>query len=304
MSQVPVKTGTDGKAKLLVLLLAFAWGFNWLATPFALTEVPVWSVRFAGSGLGAVTLFTAALLTGYSLKVPRGEIPHVMVAGLLNVTGFQIFSALAQMNGATSRAVMIAYTMPIWATLLSCALLGERLTKIRLVAFALCVAGISILLWPLLSDGVPRFVLYSLGCALVWAGATVYQRWMKVTVPPLANAAWQLAFGFAFIAAGTFLVEGYPHLWPINSRPLFALVYIGVFGVGLAHFLWWAIVGRLPTITASIGSLLVPVVGVVGSTVILGERPTGSDIVGFILIFSAAACVLLTPTVKHVEMPE
>ena len=95
--------GSAGTARLLVLLLAFAWGFNWIATPFALPEVPVWSVRFAGSGLGAVTLFVAALLTGHSLKVPRGEIVHVMVAGLLNVTGFQIFSALAQMDGATSQ---------------------------------------------------------------------------------------------------------------------------------------------------------------------------------------------------------
>ncbi len=298
------KMGSAGTARLLVLLLAFAWGFNWIATPFALPEVPVWSVRFAGSGLGAVTLFVAALLTGHSLKVPRGEIVHVMVAGLLNVTGFQIFSALAQMDGATSRAVMIAYTMPIWATLMSCALLGERLTRIRLIAFALCIAGISILLWPLLTHGVPRFVIYSLGCALVWAGATVYQRWMKVTVAPLANAAWQLVFGFLFIAAGTFIVEGYPHLWPINTTPLLALIYIGVFGVGLAHFLWWSIVGRLPTITASIGSLLVPVVGVVGSTLILGERPTASDIIGFVLIFCAAACVLLQPNVKHSEMPE
>jgi drug/metabolite transporter (DMT)-like permease len=288
-------------ARLLVVLLAFAWGLNWIATPFALAEVPPWSVRFAGSGLGVVTLLTAALLTGYSLRVPRGEIVHVMVAGLLNVAGFQILSAFAQLNGATSRAVIISYSMPIWATLLSRPLLGERLTPMRLVALALCITGIGILLWPLFSDGFPPAVFYSLGCAWVWALATVYQRWMKVTVPPLANATWQLVFGFLFIAAGTFIFEGYPHLWPLHRQPLLALVYIGVLGVGLAHFLWWAIVSRLPTITASIGALLVPVVGVVGSTVILGERPTATDIVGFVLIFSAAACVLLPPGGRRPE---
>jgi drug/metabolite transporter (DMT)-like permease len=47
--------------------------------------------------------------------------------------------------------------------------------------------------------------------------------------------------------------------------------------------------------TASLGSLLVPVLGVIASTLILGERPTAPDIVGFVLIFSAAACVLLLP---------
>jgi drug/metabolite transporter (DMT)-like permease len=82
------------------------------------------------------------------------------------------------------------------------------------------------------------------------------------------------------------------------------VLFVGVIGVGLAHFLWWSIIGRLPTITASLGSLIVPVVGVTASAVYLGERLTLPDIFGFVMIFSAAACVLLQPTVKHLEMPE
>jgi drug/metabolite transporter (DMT)-like permease len=82
------------------------------------------------------------------------------------------------------------------------------------------------------------------------------------------------------------------------------VLFVGLFGVGLAHFLWWSIVGRLPAITASLGSLLVPVIGVTASAVLLGERLSIPDIIGFVLIFAAAACVLLQPTVKHVEMPE
>jgi drug/metabolite transporter (DMT)-like permease len=74
-----------------------------------------------------------------------------------------------------------------------------------------------------------------------------------------------------------------------------------VFGVGLAHFLWWAIVGRLPTTTASIGALLVPVIGVTASTIFLHERPSISDIAGFALIFVAAACVLLQPNSRRPE---
>jgi hypothetical protein len=64
------------------------------------------------------------------------------------------------------------------------------------------------------------------------------------------------------------------------------------------------IVGRLPAITASLGSLLTPVVGVSASAIYLEERLTVPDIIGFLMIFAAAACVLLQPTVKHTEMPE
>jgi drug/metabolite transporter (DMT)-like permease len=304
MSEVKPKTDVAGTARILVVLLAFAWGFNWIAAAVALKEVSPWSFRFAGAGIGAALLFTAAWLTGHDLRVPRGERLHVMVAGFFNVAAFQILSAFAQLNGATSRAIVITYSMPIWAGLLSWLMLRERLNGIRLLAFALCVAGIAILIWPLFSGGFPIFVFYSLGCALGWAFATVYMKWVKATVPPLANAAWQLLFGFLFIAAGTFIFDGTPKLWPLHTISILTVLYVGVFGVGLAHFLWWSIVGRLPTVTASIGALLVPVIGVTASTVILGERPTVPDIVGFVLIFAAAACVLLQPGTQHTEMPE
>jgi drug/metabolite transporter (DMT)-like permease len=298
------KSDAAQTARLLVVLLAFAWGFNWIGAAIALEEVPPWSLRFAGSGIGAVTLFAAALTTGHELRVPRGERRHVMVAGFLNVAAFQICSAFAQLSGATFRVIIVTYSMPIWATILSWLVLGERLNAVRMAAFGLCVGGLAILVWPLFAEGLPISVFFALGSAFSWAFATVYMKWVKASVAPLANAAWQLVFGFLFIAAGTLVFEQYPRLWPISTEPLLAVIYIGVLGVGLAHFLWWSIVDRLPTITASIGSLLVPVLGVTAATIILGERPTIPDIVGFAMIFAAAASVLLRPNVRHAEMPE
>jgi drug/metabolite transporter (DMT)-like permease len=285
----------DSGAKALVLLLAFAWGFNWIAVRIALDEVPPWSLRFATTAIGAAILFATATLAGRDLRVPRGQRLHILVAGFFNVAAFNILSAFAQLSGATSRIVIISYSMPIWATLMSRFVLGERLNAIRMLAFALCVAGLTVLVWPQFANGLPPAVFLSLGCALCWAFATVYLKWARITVPPLANAAWQLLFGWLVISIGMLAFDHYPRLWPLHGASLLAVLYIGVFGLGLAHFLWWAIVGRLPTATASIGSLMVPVVGVIASTLILGERPTIADLVGFALIFAASACVLLQP---------
>jgi drug/metabolite transporter (DMT)-like permease len=304
MSHPSAKLDAAGTAKMLVLLLALAWGFNWIAAAVALREVSPWSLRFAGSSIGAATLFAAAILTGHKLRAPRGEYLHVMVAGFFNVAAFQILSGFAQLSGATSRAVIITYSMPIWTTVLSRFVLGERLNLVRTIAFGLCVTGLTILVWPQFAGGFPPFVFYLLGRALSWAFATVYIKWAKVTIEPLTNAAWQLLFGLLFITAGSFAFEGYPHLWPIRNNTILAILFVGVLGVGLAHFLWWSIVGRLSATTASLGSLLTPVVGVSASAVLLGEQLTLPDIIGFAMIFAAAACVLLQPNVKHVEMPE
>jgi drug/metabolite transporter (DMT)-like permease len=291
-------------AKLLVLLLAFAWGFNWIAAAFALQEVPPWSLRFVGTAIGAATLVLATWLSGRSLTVPPGALKHILVAGFFNVAVFNIFSAFSQLYGATSRAVIITYSMPIWASVLAWLILGDRLDRVRLIALGLCVTGLTILVWPLFLAGLPLGVFFALGCAFAWTIATVYMKWAKVDVDPLVNAAWQLLFGTLLLTFGMLLFEGYPQVWPISPRAAFSILFIGLFGVGLAHFLWWAIVGKLPTITASIGSLLVPVVGVIASAAILGERPSITDIIGFASIFAAAACVLLQPTNRHDEMPE
>ena len=293
-----------GTARMLVVLLAFAWGLNWISVSIGLRGAPPWTLRFLGAGLGALPLIVAATLSGHTLRVPRGERVRVMVAGFLNVALFQILSTFAQLNGATSRVIILAYSMPIWTTIMGRLLLGERLTTMRQIAIALCIVGLAILVWPLFAHGIPITVVLGLACAWCWCGATVYLKWVKATVPPLANAAWQLVFGFLFIAGGTFIFEGVPHVNGISRDTWLAILFMGVIGTGLAHFLWWSVAARLPAITASIGALLVPVIGVVASTIVLHERPTVNDIVGFALIFSAASCVLLQPGRKRIAMPE
>ena len=109
---------------------------------------------------------------------------------------------------------------------------------------------------------------------------------------------WQLVVALVVTSAGLLLVEGSLHLWPVSQSALWALVFCALAGSAFAYLLWFEIVRRLPAMTASLGVLSAPVVGTVGSVLMLGERPTMSDIVGFVLILTAAACVLLTPATR------
>lgn len=285
--------------KLLVVLLALAWGMSWLATAIGLHELPPWTFRFSTTSIGAITLFLVAGLTGHQLAVPKGQRIHVMIAGFANVVVFNVASAQAQVSGSTTRTIMIAYSMPIWAALLSAIMLRQRLDARRWAALALCAAGLAIVIYPQARLGFSPAILYALACAIGWAYATVHLRWANTKVPPLANATWQLAFGACTIGAGAFLFEGVPHLWPLQTPSILAVLYVGLLGVGLAHFLWWSIADRVTPVTASIGVLLVPVVGIASSTLFLGDRPSLMDMVGFLLIFAAAATVLLQPSARR-----
>jgi len=291
-------------AKLMVVVVGLAWGFNWVAGRFILTALPPWTMRMVGIGLGTLTLFAAAAIWRVRLTVPRAEAVKILIAGFFNVAAFNVCSAYAQVYGTTSRAIVIAYSMPIWAALLARIVLKEKLSAVKLVALALCAAGLTILIWPLARRGLPFGALLALGCAWSWATGTIYLKWADIRAPTLAAAAWQLLFGWLMLAAGMLYFEGLPQLWPLPAPIIGWIAYNGLIGMGMAYFLWFVVVDRLPASTATLGALLTPVVGVIGSAVVVGERPDIFDIIGFALIFAAAASVLLQPNTKHVELPE
>ncbi len=291
-------------AKLMVLVVGLAWGFNWVAGRIILTALPPWTMRMVGIGLGTLTLFAAAAIWRVRLTVPRAEAVKILIAGFFNVAVFNVCSAYAQVYGTTSRAIVIAYSMPIWAALLARVVLKEKLSAVKLVALALCTAGLTILIWPLARRGLPLGALLALGCAWSWATGTIYLKWADIRAPTLAAAAWQLLFGWLMLATGMLYFEGLPQLWPLPAPIIGWIAYNGLIGMGMAYFLWFVVVDRLPASTATLGALLTPVVGVIGSAVVVGERPDIFDIIGFALIFAAAASVLLQPNTKHVELPE
>jgi drug/metabolite transporter (DMT)-like permease len=298
----PADTATS--AKLFVVVMGMAWGFNWVAARIILESVQPWALRAIGIGIGMLTLFVGAMLSGAPLAIPREDRRKIAIAGFFNVAAFSVGSAYAQIYGTTSRAVVIAYSMPIWSALLARLVLKEKLNTVKLVALALCATGLAILIWPLARSGFPFGALIALGCAWSWAAGTIYLKQANISVPTVTAAAWQLLFGWLMLAAGMLIFEGLPDLTHVPPRALAWLGYNGFIGMGLAYFLWFVIVDRLPATTASLGSLLVPVVGVIGSAWLIGERPGLTDTIGFACIFAAAASVLLQPNVKHSELPE
>ena len=71
-----------------------------------------------------------------------------------------------------------------------------------------------------------------------------------------------------------------------------------------AEFCWCVVLALGPTTPRSVGSRLGPVMGVCVAGLFSGGRPGLTDVIGFALIFAAAACVLLQRDVKHDELPE
>ena len=284
----------DIGARFMLILLCVIWGATWPIMRIALYEIPPLSMRTVTAALGSLTLYLACRTQGRSLRVARAvDWLHLTVASLLNIVAFTVFGSFAQLSAATTRVTILAYTMPIWSVLFAWAMLREWPNRMQAVALALCAAGLAILIYPLAETTIPPGIWLALLTGVCWAAGTVYLKWARIEADPMAVASWQVTIAFIFTAALMVIFEGRLHFAHASPLALLCTASTGFLANGVAYGLWFAIVRRLPAMTASLGVLGSPAIGVVASILILGERPTAADLFGFALIFAASACVLL-----------
>lgn len=281
----------------LVGLLGLCWGLNWPAVRLALNEVQPWTLRAFGFSAATLLMLGYLAVRGISVAAPRRLWLRLVGIGALPIVGYNLLSAFAQVSASTSRTAVLSYTMPIWTVIFARIVLGEPLDRRRMVGVALGAAGLVALGWPVLQAGEFTIgLVFALLSGLVWACGNILLKRFPVGVPTEVLTTWQMALGAAMTTVGMLAFEGVPHRVPTLPSTWVGLAYNIVVGQALATTLWFTILARMPAGIASVGSLLVPGIGVIGATVILGERPTLPDWLGLVLIVAASATVLLRGT--------
>ena len=254
-------------------LTALMWGLNWPVNKLVLAQLPPFTFRTCTGLVGGVLFLGLTLARRETLRVPAGQWPALLTSTLLNFAGWITLTALALLWLPASEAVIIAYTMPIWAALLAVPILGERPRPAGIAGLALGLAGVAILVlaqplhasWTQLPGALCGF-----GAALCFALGTLLGKRMPVRLPPFAGVLWQIAIGTLPLLAAALLFD-HPDFRRVSLLGWIGVAYVGVVGLGLGYVTWFAALRLLPASTISTGALTVPVIGVLSSAVLLGE---------------------------------
>lgn len=294
-STKPVLRQRIAPAGLMFLAItSIGWGFNWPVTKFLLGELPPLTLRGVTGVLGALLLALLAVLSGQGLRVPGAMWPRLLTAAALNVTGWMVLMGLALLWLPASEAALIAYTMPVWASIIAWPVLGERPTVPRTLGLVLAFAGLGSIMG---GNGIAASAAKLPGIIMVLVGAfgfalgTVLSKKYPIQLPPLTAAAWQIGIGCLPISIVGLLIET-THLSNVTPLGWWLLVYSVVGQFCIAYVSWFAALARLPASVAAIGTMAVPVIGVVASALALGEPLGAGQIAG--LVFTLAAVVLAT----------
>jgi drug/metabolite transporter (DMT)-like permease len=286
------RIGAAGLAFLAVT--SVGWGFNWPVTKFLLGYLPPLTLRGTTGVLGALLLALMAVVWGQSLRVPRPYWGRLVLAAILNVGCWMVLMGFALVYLPASEATLVAYTMPVWAAALAWPILGERPNLLRVLALLMAFAGLAAIL------GAHGFaaslaklpgIIMALGGALGFALGAVLAKKFPLDLPPVATAAWQIGIGCLPVAIAGFLVES-SNFAGLTSNGWLLLVYSTVGQFCIAYVCWFAALARLPASVAAIGTMAVPVIGVVTSAMTLHE-PLGIGQIAA-LLFTLAGVALAT----------
>jgi drug/metabolite transporter (DMT)-like permease len=291
----PTAPGRIAPAGLMFLAItSLGWGFNWPVTKYLLSEVPPLTLRGTTGVIGAMLLAMLALARSQSLKVERHLWPRLLLASLLNVTGWMVLMGLALLWLPASEAALIAYTMPVWASLLAWPVLGERPTVLRTVALVMAFAGLAVIMGgngiSATTEKLPGIVMALCG-AVGFALGTVLTKKLPIPLPPIPAAAWQIGLGCFPVAIMGFAFET-TQIEKVTQLGWWLVAYGTVIQFCVAYVCWFAALARLPASVAAIGTMAVPVIGVVASAVTLGEPLGLTQIVA--LVLTLAGVVLAT----------
>jgi drug/metabolite transporter (DMT)-like permease len=294
---IALKTGRARLSPLGLALLVVAsvgWGLNFPIMKHLLAEWPPLSSRGLCGIVGAVALALIAVARQQRLSVPRPMWLRLMLVSTLTIGGWIAFMGLALLWLSASEAAVLSISTPVWVAFLARPILGERLSPVRAVALMVALAGIAVLIGGNGIDaGLEKLpgLLCALAGAVCVALGTVLTKHFPLAMPPLSLAAWQIGIGCVPIAAVGIAVE-HPQLAALSSVGWASMAYMTLIQFCLCYVCWFAALERLPAATASIGTLLVPVVGVTAAAAMLHE-PLGPREIAALTVALAGVAVAL-----------
>lgn len=277
------------RAYLQLVAASATWGLSVTFTKFGVDRVPPTTLLAVELGAAALALWVALLAAGGPLGAPMRT---AFALGALEPALAYLFITVGLRYTSAANGSVLTGLESCFAVLLAVLLLRERLSAAKVVAVLLALAGL------LLVESAGSVTRMSWGDLLIVVGvvfSALYVIVAKVadpTVSPLAMTAHQFGYGFA-IAVGCALALDVTGVEPLTldvpARYLLVGALTGIIGFGVSFLLYNAAIREVSAGAAATMVNLIPVFGVAGAVVVLGEPLRPVTVLGAALIGVAVA---------------
>lgn len=287
-----------------LLAVAIIWGGNFSALKHLLDRlepVDVVVLRSIGAGL----FYGLFLASARRLIIPMTgpDARRMVFIGVLGIPVMSLSMAYGLTHLNAGLASLLVTSNPIFTAIISRFLLGERLTGRKVIGILVAFLGFLLVLQfgssggaRLESSQIMAVFVVLLG-PLAWAFYTVLSKPLLGRYPPMYVASYTtMAGGAVFIPFLIFDAPMRERMASLDPVDWFSVLYVSLLAITVAYLLWyWGLRVLTPSQTA-VYAYLVPVFGVLGSWLVLGEVPAVFALIGgAVIVFG----VVLTNTTSR-----
>lgn len=252
-------------------------------------------LRFAGwrAFIAGVAVLAVAVWLRHPGFPRRRNWPALLGLALTSTT--VAFAAMFLSPGRTGAGIasVLGNTQPLFAIVLGKLILREPMTRNRITALVLGLAGVTLITYPVLDSdayAVGGAALALMASASTAAGSVIAKR-IRMQDELLAITAWQLILGSLplFVASAAVEREA-PIIW---SGPFVGLLlFLALIGTSLVTVMWYWLVEHDQVSRLTLFLFLVPAFGLVVAALTLGERINLVEIVGIGVIVAGISLVV------------
>jgi drug/metabolite transporter, DME family len=262
---------------LFVLAAVFLWSTGGLFIKS--TTIDAYQVTFFRSLFAAVTVLIVTRKSGLKIDL-FGIFTSVIYALLL------FLFVWATKKTTAANAIFLQYTAPIYILILGPFIIGEKFRLRDLVTVVIVLAGMS-----LFFVGELRFEDYQGNAAALLSGIFLGLYIMLLRHPRAEgfNPAIAVIYG-NFLLALMNAPSGISAIPSMTSMDWFAVVFLGVFQIGLSYVLFIkGVRGGTRPLDASLIGFIEPLLNPVWVFIFVGERPSQWALLGGAIIIAAIA---------------
>jgi drug/metabolite transporter (DMT)-like permease len=271
------------------------WGSTYLAIRYAIEGFPPLlsaALRFLAAAL--LMLGFLCVRRPSALRATGAQLTTAAVSGILLLAGGNGLVTVAEQRIDSGLAALLIACVPLWIVILR-ALLRDRPSAATAIGVLIGLAGVAVIFLPGGSGAVDvGYAALAVVAALSWAIGSLLVTRLPVPADPLTLTAVQMVAGGLVLLAAAAAAGELSRFAPGDApgSAWFALCYLIVFGslVAFTAYVW--LLGNAPVSLVATYAYVNPAVAVLLGALVAGERLTGAELAGGLVVLGAVALVV------------
>ncbi len=235
---------------------------------------------------GAVVIFVVMLLTGrrVDFNAVKKKLPILLASGIAIGFNWILLFEAYRFTGIPV-ATVCYYTAPIIVVIASAFIFKDKLNLKQIICVLVALVGVSLVSGVFQSDSSKiTGVICGLGAAVLYASVMIMNKFMGEVESYERTFVQLIVAGLVVLPYALFTTENIN----LNPTSVMLLVIVGVVHTGFAYLIYFGAMKKLKSQTVAILSYIDPASAIILSSLVFMQLPTLYELVGVILIMTAA----------------